>query len=330
MDTDQVSELVERSNRMHSRIQALEQQLAATTQSLGNVTHALEGANATLAVLQSSNPGNLQGDLMQVGKPEKFSGYHARSWLMSLENVFNSVRSTPSETAKISYAISFMKGAALEWWDLVRNSTSIVVEDFDSFKRELLAHFEPVNRDETAREKLRSIRQMGKLNRIKDYNREFSHWLLLIPSMDIQEQIFHYKHGLKRSIRIEVTKSDPKTLHEAMKIADRMDTIYNSVSFNVFSSERHRGGPSYSSHASDEGPTPMQIGNIHSSQRRFQRVNVGISKPTLTKKFGREPRDLPTRRGPWLPLDKKKQYIQEKRCFVCGKTGCRASQHPKN
>lgn len=330
MNSDQLAELVERSNRMHSRIQSLEQQLAATTQSLGNVTHALESANTQLTTLQNRNPGSSQGDLMQVGKPEKFSGHNARSWLMSLENVFNSVQCMPSEHSKISYAISFMKGAALEWWDLVRNSTSIVVEDFDSFKRELLAHFEPVNREETAREKLRSIRQMGRLNRMKDYNREFSHWLLLIPAMDIQEQIFHYKHGLKRNIRIEVTKSDPKTLHEAMKIADRMDTIYNSVTYNAFSSERHRAGPSHPSHAGNGGPIPMQIGNMHSSRSRFQRRSLGISKPLPVKKFSTEPRDTLSRRGPWLSLEKKQQYIQEKRCFVCGKTGCRASQHSKN
>ena len=64
------------------------------------------------------------------------------------------------------------------------------------------------------------MKQMGKLDRVSAYNREFSKFLLQIPNMRSDEQIFLYSQGLKRHIRIEVERDNPETLQKAMNRLD--------------------------------------------------------------------------------------------------------------
>ena len=81
--------------------------------------------------------------------------------------------------------------AGLQWWELVTgNGTPI--QTYADFQGETLSYFEPVNRELTARKSLSNIKQMGKLTQVTEYNREFSKWLLQIPSMTMAIQIFHY------------------------------------------------------------------------------------------------------------------------------------------
>eukprot|EP00171_Calliarthron_tuberculosum_P023648 IDg23648t1 len=101
---------------------------------------------------------------------------------------------------------------------------------------------------------------MGAFHTIAAYNKEFTKWLLQVPTMVVDEQIFHYGQGLKNRIRVEIERSEVSTLAEAMRIADRMDNLYNS----------NRGTFTYSSGQSS-GPTPMEIGQIP-QRPKFRRM----------------------------------------------------------
>ena len=110
---------------------------------------------------------------LRVGKPDKFSGTNVRSWIKSLENVFDAEKSSLSERQKVKYAVSYMTGEVLQWWELLTiNSRSI--EKFREFKVEMLNYFEPVDRELTARKTLRNLKQMGSLNAVRAYDNEFS------------------------------------------------------------------------------------------------------------------------------------------------------------
>ena len=95
-----------------------------------------------------------------------------------------------------------MTGNALQWWELVHIDESTEIKTYAEFEKELLTYFEPVNRELNARKMLRNLKQMGKCEMVKIYNREFSKWLLQIPTMTSAEPIFNYMEGLKRHIRI--------------------------------------------------------------------------------------------------------------------------------
>ena len=81
------------------------------------------------------------------------------------------------------------------------------------------------------------------------------------------EQILHYSQVLKHRTRIEVERSEPTTLQEAMRIADRLDSLYNgNNTFMGFGA--HIGG--------SDGPTPLLSGTI--PQKRYNRLSYADKK----------------------------------------------------
>ncbi len=269
-------------------ITAMQAQIAELQQQLANAHNAFNNLANNNPVNQNANANQ---SVLKLSKPEKFDGKHVRSWLVSLENIFNSTNQQLTDENKIKYAISFMIGNALQWHELMKHQNK-EFQNFDEFKNELLNYFEPVNREDNARKVLNSLKQFGKYNAVSSYNQEFSRWLLQIPGISLAEQMFLYKEGLKHNIRIEIEKSDPATLHEAMVVADRMDRIYSRRNFgNNYNSFNRNNNNNINS-----GPTPMEIGNI----------------------------------GVRLSEAEKRRRIQHKLCFVCGKPNCIARNHQRN
>ncbi len=107
--------------------------------------------------------------------------------------------------------------------------------------------------------------------------------------MAAEEQILHYSQGLKYRIRVEIERSEVNTLPEAMRIADRMDSIYN-----------HYRGPLTFGSGPDSGPVPMEIGQMP-QKIRFK----------------------------WRSAAERRKLMKENKCFVCGTVGCSSSQHPR-
>jgi len=60
---------------------------------------------------------------------------------------------------------------------------------------------------------------------VQDYATEFRSLLLEIPGMQEEEKIDRFIRGLKDNIRMEVELREPADLNEAIKIADRYDSI---------------------------------------------------------------------------------------------------------
>ncbi len=69
---------------------------------------------------------------------------------------------------------------------------------------------------------------MGAFNTVTAYNKEFSKWLLQVPTMAVDKQIFHFSQGLKNRTRVEIERSEVATLPEAMRIDGRMDSLYKN------------------------------------------------------------------------------------------------------
>lgn len=261
--------------QMQAEIANLQQQLVAANQAYNNITTTTNHSS------------------MRAGKPEKFNGKNARSWLKSIRTVFETQNIPPNEEQKIKYAVSYMSGDGLHWWELVLLN-KVELDSFDIFEKEMLKHFEPVNRELTARKVLSDLKQMGKFNTVRAYNREFSRWLLQIPTMDPAERIFHYSNGLKTKMRIEVGRAEPDTLDKAMRIADKMDSLY-------YSNGRYMGQNNGNGVG---GPTPMQIGNIQ--RRRFN------------NNFDRRNQ---------LSFAERKRRMEHNLCYICGKANCIARNH---
>ncbi len=86
-----------------------------------------------------------------------------------------------------------------------------------------------MNRIANTRKSINAIRQMGDFNSFTAYIKEFSKWLLQVPIMAVGEQIFHYSHGIKNIIRVEIERSEVATLPHTMKTPDSMDSLCNNL-----------------------------------------------------------------------------------------------------
>ena len=263
--------------------------LTAMQEQIANLQQQLNQAHTAFTALANNqgNNNNVNRTDLKLSKPEKFDGKHVRSWLVSLENIFNANNQQVNDENKIKYAISFMIGNALQWHELMKHQNK-EFNNFDDFKAELLNYFEPVNREDNARKALHSLKQFCRFNSVTSYNHEFSKWLLQIPGMSVADQMFLYKEGLKYNIRVEIEKAEPSSLHDAMVVADRIDRIYSRKTFGSSSNSNHFNN--------NNGPTPMEIGNI----------NFNLSDA------------------------EKRRRIQHKLCFVCGKPNCNAKKHYSN
>ncbi len=132
---------------------------------------------------------------------------------------------------KIKYTLSYLPDDGFQWWETVNLNNQVNIATFKSFQIELLKFFEPVNMEVNARETLSSWEQTGALNPISAFNAEVTKLLLQIPTMANDEQILHYSQGLKNRMRLEIERSEITSLTDAMRIADRIDSIYTRGSF---------------------------------------------------------------------------------------------------
>ena len=185
--------------QLQQRIDQLENQLLSSNNLSTQITDLIKVSNNHTS--------------LRIGKPDKFSGKNVRSpyifssgypgpsWIKSLENIFANQTEAPDDNVKIKYAVSFMNGGALQWWEMINLNEQNQIEPFEDFKSKIFDYYEPINRELNARKQMNYLKQMGNFDSITAYNRAFSKWLLQVPSMTIAEQLYHYSQGLKRQTR---------------------------------------------------------------------------------------------------------------------------------
>jgi len=162
-----------------------------------------------------------------------------------------------------------------------------MITDWRSFKNALTEQFKPVNAVKTARDKLASIKQVKS---VQEYSANFRSLVLEIPGITEDEKIDRFSRGLKDNVRLEVELREPATLNEAIKVADRYDTItFQHNKARPESAKRQTALPA------PTGPIPMDIDNS-----RYRK---------LTEKD-------------------KEQLMKNRACFYCRKLGHMISSCP--
>ena len=139
--------------QLQQRIDQFESQLQSSNNLSNQISNLLNA---------SSNHNSLK-----IGKLDKVSGQNVRSWIKSLENIFANQVKAPDDNTKIKYAVSFMNGSALEWWELINLNEQTQIETFEEFKSKILDSYEPINRELNARKQMNYLKQMGKFDSIR-------------------------------------------------------------------------------------------------------------------------------------------------------------------
>lgn len=193
-------------------------------------------------------------------KPELFKGGRkVASWLFALEQYFAVVH-LQQDADRVNYAAALLRDAAADWWRglnlaAARNNPQNPqpAASWTEFKQLMQRHFQPIHEEDFARQQIRTIKQSGS---IRDYVVKFQSLILQIPTMDERSRVDAFIAGLQVDARRWVKLQDPRTLEDALSIAERFQTMLMQDRAAVRTYKHLSRG------AEDATTTPMELGYI--------------------------------------------------------------------
>lgn len=254
--------------------QQMQQMMVSSTTPASSASVAAASANPIF----NSNPHTSSSlpSKVKIAAPSNFTGnnrdINVESWLWEMVQYLDTC--DVADNNRINVARNYLKQTAQQWWYNQCHSVNCPTT-WDQFAIALRNRFQPVAASRVARSQLHSISQ-GKMS-LSDYCSKFFSLLNLIPDMAEADQLQYFINGLNRDLQLDVVRSDPHTLQDAMMTAQRMDTVFQlqknySKSYIPFSSSSNsnfsdfsssRSTPSSSSSSSSSAPVaPMELGNV--------------------------------------------------------------------
>jgi Retrotransposon gag protein len=159
------------------------------------------------------------------------------------------------------------------------------IVNWEQRKQAMTVYYKPHNEQVTSRDGLKKLRQKRS---VAEYANDFNKLVLKLPDMTEDEKIYSFISGLQTEVKLQVELHCPNDFQTAREIADRADTII----FQAKRFSRGRGGP-ISDTASGNWPSQddeaMKLGAIR------------------------------------LTDSEREKYMNEGKCFRCGKKGHRAN-----
>ena len=159
----------------------------------------------------------------------------------------------------VPYGATLLRDNAMVWWrshvEAADQGHVPRIVNWVDFYNAISYEFQPINTRKIARDRLAELRQR---NSVQQYAHEFRTITADIPGISEDEKIDRFVRGLKDRTRQEVDIRDPKTLDEAVRIADRYDTI----SYQAQRKSLAKGA------ATRLEPVPMELDTMAVQQRR--------------------------------------------------------------
>ncbi|CAI7817328.1 unnamed protein product [Closterium sp. NIES-53] len=180
--------------------------------------------------------------------PSQHGGPTVQSWVFTM-NVFFDANYVESDATKIRYAVSLLRGPAMDWWRVIVTSPrayeppsqedgptgpAITWSSFcetaqystwDAWCAGLRARFEPITASISARQKLRTWRQLGS---VQDYTSGFLALCEQVGYMHEAEWVDRYVGGLKPDISHEIMLRGLSNFNEILALAEKIDILRRS------------------------------------------------------------------------------------------------------
>ena len=256
-----------------------------------------------LTVKGAKNPG--------VGgpKPNKPNAYNGAAkervdlWVFEMEQYF--AATGLAYERQVAYAASFLHGAAAAWWrtHVIQaaqpNSGIALITKWFDFSNSIISQFKPINSEKVARDRLVNLVQV---NSVIKYVYEFNLLCLDVPNMSEDEKLDKFVRGLKPNIQSQVLIEDPLTVHEAMSVAQRIDSIH----YRVLVKNKYGENQGKKNRRRDYGGSrPMEIDNIEHQEGDARKDSANVN--------------AINRNG--MSKEERDRCFKERLCFKCKKPG---------
>jgi type II secretory pathway pseudopilin PulG len=191
---------------------------------------------ASTATNTSSNPGLVGAShavmfpsplppKVKISSPSSFTGAlstNVNSWLFEMDRYLTLCNVT-SDDQRVAVASSYLKETASKWWENRCRLPNPPIQHWQSFSDAIRERFQPLAASRTARTQLHHLQQ-GNMS-ISDYCTKFYNLVQLISDMGEADQVHLFVSSLRSAISREVDMRDPKTLNEAMTLAQKVETL---------------------------------------------------------------------------------------------------------
>jgi hypothetical protein len=268
-------------------------------------------------------------------EPDQFDGSEPRklrTFLLQLQlNIRDNARSFPTESSKVMFALSYLKGAALDWFepDLLGDPNDLRspwMDDFEELVHELERNFGPHNPAGEAENQLITL-VMKDSQRISKYIVEFNRHASQVRGFGGGALRLAFYNGLPDRIKDKLTRiGKPEGLYELRELAQTIDARYwerkgetsrltrpvqsTSTSTSKFS-DRSADKPSFAKSA-----TPNTPSSSTSSFKKAPKDNTSGGKPfnktDLSTKLGKDGKLTP---------EERQRRVDNNLCMFCGKSG---------
>jgi hypothetical protein len=168
---------------------------------------------------------------LKLPLPKSFSGSSqpgaVENFLFDCEQYF--IGMDVAADKQVLFAAGLLEGGAKSWWRYMcqrLEGTEDLVElyTWSSFHAELLARFRAVNATRHARDKMASLRQDGN---VRTFAYKLQELAMQVPGMQDEELLDRFVRGLKPRTRMQVVMREPETFDQAVKLADRFDSLFS-------------------------------------------------------------------------------------------------------
>ncbi|CAI7909518.1 unnamed protein product [Closterium sp. NIES-54] len=177
--------------------------------------------------------------------PSQHGGPTVQSWVFTM-NVFFDTNYIESDAAKIRHTVSLLRGPAMDWWRVIVMSPrayeplsqeegptgptvtwssfceTAQYSTWDAWCAGLRVRFEPIASSISARQKLRTWRQLGSL---RDYTSGFLALCEQDGYMHEAKRVDRYVGGLKPDISHEIMLRGLSNFNEILALAEKIDIL---------------------------------------------------------------------------------------------------------
>ena len=301
----------------------------------------------TLELANKGEP-KIASERNNVRDPDQFDGSEPnklRSFFTQLELVFRArPRTFDTDERKVTYAISFLRGTALQWFEPyllegMSDNPPVFMSDYSAFQEELRVNFGPYDATGAAEHDLENLR-MADNQRIAKYITQFSRLATQVRWGPAALRYQFYR-GLPDRLKDRISEvGKPNTLSELRELAQSLDHRYwerRAERSRETSGTSKSGGKSGSN--SNSNSEQRSSGQSSSSASRTpQKSSDRQSGTPSSKASGNKSKSDKTPPKPYadklgkdgkLTPEERQRRISKGLCLFCGEAGHSANACPK-